>query len=232
MRRNLIAILAFASTLTAATPALADTESWNALEVRLPLAKPASLAPTSLRFATEVRYADRMDGLYQSFFRIGPIWDVHPNLSVAAHVTAAALQGAEAAFEQEHRLELEPSLRWRWGLAAFSDRNRLEYRWGSAGPRWRYRNQLWLNLAAADAQWIPFVWDEVLLDLSGTSPGGFTQNRASLGVGRMLGDTTRLNVSYVLRSRQTAASAWEHDHIALVSLLFTPDVPPLLGADE
>lgn len=227
MRRRTLLSLALAVALLPALPAKADTESWNWLEVRVPVSEGRGAMPNTLRLVTDFRYAERAGGLYQNFLRVGPIWDLHPHLFLAAHVTAMANRSGAGAYEQEHRLELEPNLRGRWGLVGYNDRNRLEYRWGSAGPRWRYRNQLWLNLAPADARWIPFVWDEVLFDLAGTPITGFTQNRASVGIGRMLSDSTRLNLGYVLRSRQTAASTWEHDHIALVNLFFAPAVPPI-----
>ena len=229
MRRLPLIPLVLACALLPGAPALADTESWNGFEVRLPLSEGRGLMPNTLRLATDVRYAGRAGGLYQNLLRVGPIWDLHPNLLMAAHVTAMANRSGAGAYEQEHRLDLEPSLRGRWGLVGVNDRNRLEVRLGTAAPRWRYRNQLWLNFAPADARWIPFVWDEVLIDLAGTSIMGFTQNRASVGIGRMLSDSTRLNLGYVLRSRQSAPSVWEHDQIALVNLLFTPAVPPLFG---
>ena len=188
--------------------------------------------PNSLRLATDFRYAGEAGGLYQSFLRVGPIWDLHPHLQLAAHATAIGLRRGAGAYGQEHRLELEPTLRGRWGHVAVNDRNRLEYRWGSAGPRWRYRNQFGLNFGPADARWIPFVWDEVLFDLSGTPTPGFSQNRAAIGIGRKLSDSTRLNLGYVLRSRQTVPSGWEHDHIAQVNVVFTPAVAPLWNPAE
>lgn len=231
LRRRHLAPLVLAFALIPAAPAGADTESWNWLEVRLPLSDGSYGLPQSLRLFTDLRYAGRAGGLYQTFFRVGPLWDLHPNLFLATHVTSAANRSGTGAFEQEHRLELEPNLRARFGALAVNDRNRLEYRWGTAGPRWRYRNQVWLNYAPAGASWIPFVWDEILFDLAGTSVTGFTQNRASVGLGRMLSDATRLNLGYVLRSRMTSASAWEHDHVALVNLAFAPSVPPLMRAE-
>jgi len=48
----------------------------------------------------------------------------------------------------------------------------------------------------------------------------------------MLSPSARLNLGYVLRSRQTSATAWDHDHIALVNLFYAPVIPPLLATGE
>ncbi|MNY12439.1 hypothetical protein D3C86_1455200 [compost metagenome] len=57
------------------------------------------------------------------------------------------------------------------------------------------------------------------MDLSGA---GFNQNRANLGVGRVLSDSMRLDVGYGYRSRLSSGGTWSHDHLALVSLFIAP----------
>ncbi|MBO9539108.1 DUF2490 domain-containing protein [bacterium] len=201
--------------------ARADVQSWNGIEVRLPLSTGEGPFPESLRFVTDARYG--AEGLDQLSFRLGPLWELSPHLMVGMHVSTFAAQETGGIFEQEHRLDLEPTLRLQWGAFTWSDRNRLEYRYHQSGnaskESWRYRNQLRLSYAPAGAQWLPYASDEVLVDLSGA---GLNQNRANLGVGRVLSDSMRLDIGYGYRSRLSSGGAWSHDHLGLVSLFIAP----------
>lgn len=229
MKRRLMLALALAAAWLPCSPAVADVESWNWFEARLPLSEGQYGLPNSLRVWTDTRFGGRYPGLGQQFLRLGPIWELHPNLFLATHLTTYADQVTPGTFEQEHRAEFEPNLRWRWGVLSFADRNRLEYRFGRpAGPRWRYRNLLRMNVQPAGATLYPYVANEVLVDLSGA---GFNQNRASLGLSRVLSDSVRLDVAYMLRSR-AAAGTWENDHVLNVYLLFQPSVAPLIPAAD
>ena len=227
-----VVVLALSAAFGPAAPARADVESWNWLEVRLPVSDGQHGLPHSLRLWTDARYGLRYSGLGQLFMRVGPIWELHPNLFLATHVTTYSDQAAPGVHDQEHRLELEPNLRGRLADLSWNDRNRLEYRWRPAGSRFRYRNQLRVSWQPDGATVFPYLWDEALIDLSGATMG-LTQNRAAAGVSFLNPDGTRLDVAYVFRSRADAALAWDHDHIALLSLYFQPRVAPLLpGAPD
>lgn len=225
-RRLTVAALALAS--LPATPALADVESWSWFEARVPISAGQHGLPNSLRVWSDTRFGGRYPGLGQQFLRVGPIWELHPNWFLATHLTTYADQVTPGAFEQEHRAEFEPNARWRWGDLSFADRNRLEYRFGRpSGPRWRYRNLLRVNLQPEGATLYPYVANEVLVDMSGA---GFNQNRAYVGISRMLSDSTRLDVAYLLRSRATAAGPWEQDHILNLYMYFQPTAAPWIPA--
>jgi len=199
--------------------ARADGEAWLWVEQRLPILGTGDALPrVSLRIFSDVRINGRSEGLAQAFLRVGPLFHVTPWLFVGAHGTLYADRLASGQFAQEARAELEPNLFGRVGPFTFNDRNRLEYRWRASGERWRYRNQLRVNYAPPGARWIPFVWNEILIDLSGD---GFQQNRAEVGLGRVLGDRNRIDVGYLLRSRHEAGQ-WHHDHILNVYLYLDP----------
>ena len=204
--------------LLSALPARADYEGWAWFEARVPIAEKGSAVPTSLRVNTDARYGLRYPGLGFLFFRTGPIWDLHEHLFIATHLTPGAVQSAEDVFTQEYRLELEPNFRWRNGALSFNDRNRVELRWIDGAPRFRYRNQLRAAWAPPGARWMPYVWDEILVDLAGE---WVNQNRAQIGIGYQATDSTRIDVGYMLRSRETP-SGWAHDHILNVVLFFQP----------
>lgn len=228
MRRGFLALAVWGGL---AAPAAADVESWNWLETRIPLSDGQHGLPHSLRTWTDARFGGRYPGLGALFLRVGPIWELHPNLFLATHVTSYGLQPAVGAFEQEYRAEFEPNLRGRWGDLVLGDRNRLELRWrpagAGAGTRWRYRNLARVNYQPAGARWIPFVWNEALIDLSGTY---YSENRAAVGLGHQFDNGVRVDAAYLLRSR-FSAGAWEQDHIANLVLFFAPGVAPMFPAE-
>jgi hypothetical protein len=214
-----------------AAPASADVESWSWIETRIPLSNGQHGLPHSLRTWTDARFGGRYTGMGALFLRVGPIWELHPNLFLAVHGTSYGLQPSPGVFEQEYRAEVEPNLRGRWGDWVLGDRNRMELRWrpsgASAGPRWRYRNLLRVNYQPLEARWIPFVWNEALIDLSGSL---YSENRAAAGVGYQFNNGVRVDLAYLLRSRLTAGS-WEQDHVANLALFFAPGVAPLFPAE-
>lgn len=229
MNRRRTTTLAVALALFApALPARAGVESWNGFDVRLPLSQGGGLVPGSLQLVTELRYGAQ--GIDQLSTRVGPLWELTPYLGLGAHVAAYAEQGAGRGFDQEMRLDLEPTFRLRLGAFSWTDRNRLEHRQrqvaGARRESWRYRNQLRLTYAPEGAAWRPYVSEEVVVDLSG---GGFNQNRANVGIGRVLSDATRLDVGYGLRSRLEDDGRWSHDHLALVSFSFAPRADAVLA---
>lgn len=208
--------------LAAAPAARADYETWLWLETRTPVVRaPRPAFPRiDLRTFTDFRLNGRSDGLAQSFFRAGPLFFLTDFLFVGVHGTIYADRLPSGAFDQEARFELEPNLFGRLGDLTFNDRNRFEVRWREIEVRYRYRNQLRVNYAPKGARWIPYAWDEVLVDLSGL---GLNQNRAQIGLGRMLTPTARLDVGLMLRSREEK-DGWAHDRVLNVALFL--DLPP------
>lgn len=222
MKRLFPALTALAA-FTFAPRASADYEAWSWIENRVPIlrAKTPTFPRIDLRTFADVRANLRSSGLAQSFLRVGPLFYLSNFLFVGVHGTLYADRLKNGSFDQEARLELEPNLFGRLSDFTWNDRNRFEARFRESGTRYRYRNQLRINYAPKGAKWIPFVWDEVLVDLSGL---GLNQNRANIGLGRMLSSHTRLDVSLMLRSREEA-QVWVHDRAVVVYLFL--DVPPM-----
>jgi hypothetical protein len=208
--------------LSLAPPARADGEAWLWFENRVPILRTDAPAAGRIdwRIFSDVRLNGRSDGLAQAFLRMGPLFYASSWLFIGTHGVIYSDRLANGTHDQEARIELEPNIFFRVGDFAFNDRNRGEYRWRDSGERYRYRNQLRISYAPKGARWIPYIWDEALIDLSGL---GFNQNRASAGLGRLLTDTIRLDVGYIFRSREERGD-WSHDHI--LNLYFYFDVPP------
>ena len=232
MHRVAPPLVALAAVLVS-PPARADFETWFWAEARVPVIhteKPA-FPRIDWRVFSDVRLNTRSGGLHQAFLRTGPLFYLTPWMFVGLHGTvygdrlgkpAGDLEAG--AMAQEVRAELEPNFFWRLGPFTFNDRNRVEYRWRTYETRYRYRNQLRVNYAPIGAKWIPFVWDEMLFDLSGQ---GFHQNRFDIGIGRMINDHTRLDVGFMARSRKDG-DLWVHDGV--LNLYVYIDPPPKKAA--
>lgn len=225
---RLLASLAALGVLAFAAPARADGEAWFWTENRIPIVTTTrpEFPRLDWRVISDFRFNQRSGGLHQAFFRTGPAFYPTNWLFIAVNGTVYADRQADGHFDQEARVELEPNLFGRLGAFTFNDRNRLEYRYRDTDERFRYRNQLRVNYAPRGARWLPYVWDEMLFDLSGL---GFNQNRAEIGVARMLTPSIRLDVGYMFRSRE-AQGDWTHDHI--LNLFFFFDVPPRQPAEQ
>src|SRR5690606_2769354 len=108
--------------------ARADHELWLWSEMRIPVATAEEFpVRTTFRLFNDTRFSGRRDGLHQVFLRFGPMFEVTPWLLLALNATVYADHLASGAFDEERRAELEPTVHWRWGDLAFTDRNRLEY---------------------------------------------------------------------------------------------------------
>ncbi|MBX3189179.1 MAG: DUF2490 domain-containing protein [Labilithrix sp.] len=217
-----LALLALMAALTAPRAARADGEAWFWIENRVPVVRTDTPAFPRLdwRVAADVRFAKRAGGIAQAFLRTGPLLYTTDWMFVGLHGVVYSDRLPTGAHDQEARVEVEPNFFGRVGDFTFNERNRLESRWRDSGHRWRYRKQLRVNYAPKGAKWIPFMWDEILVDLSGL---GVNQNRLEFGLARMLSDTTRLDVGYMIRSREDVVG-WAHDHI--LNLYLFIDVVP------
>lgn len=221
---RLLSALLFATMfLVLPRPALAQ-EVWTLYEVRVPLTEERSLVPNYFRILNDFRYGPGYPWIGQALLRIGPMWDVHPNLALAANFTSNVEQAEPGLFEQEFRGEVEPHLRWKLGDLSFNNRHRLELRQYPTDARWRYRTQLRLTWQRPEAVWAPYVSDEVFADLR---TGAWYRNRLTAGLSYLYSPNARTDIGYLLQS-ELAGSTWETKHVLLVSLSFNPKVTPIL----
>lgn len=223
--------LACALTLWPAA-ARADGEAWLWYEHRVALtgapANAGNVPRASLRLTSDTRFNGRSDGLAFQLVRVGPILHAAPWYFVAMHGAAVALRKPDGGFAQQFRWELDLNPHSRIGDFTWIDRNRFETVWTNGTPFYRYRNMLRVAYAPKGAGWIPFAWNEVFARFDSA---GLHENRAAVGVGRVLGPSMRLDVSYVLRSRD-AEPSWVHDHMLVVHVFLGIAPPAKLGAEH
>lgn len=217
-----VAVAVGAAALAAPAPARADTEAWLWVENRVPLARTPQpeAGRVDLRLFGDFRFNRRSEGLGVVIARMGPLFHLSEWLFVGTTGSFVSSRSADGAWNQQARLEIEPNFVFRIGDVTVADRNRGEYRIRD-GLRDVpvYRNMLRIAYAPSGARWVPYLFDEVLVDV--TKPQLF-ENRASLGLGRVVGGSTRVDLGYMFRSRRDPV--FVHDHA--VTLFFFFDVAP------
>lgn len=211
-------------------PAQAETryEFWAASEVQLTLSPETDpnlawhdVIPDRLRLYTEHQFFTDI-GLQQALYRVGPIWNLLPWLTYSMHLTSAVQPTSENQFNQEVRLEMEPTFRgaifpelipgFRW-----ANRHRFEYRMRSDRQFWRYRTRLVLNYHFPDTPLTTFASNEFHFELN---ERGFNQNRAMLGVGWQINDSTQLSLGYLNRM-VLSDGQWNPEHGLVLNLIYS-----------
>lgn len=200
-----------------ATPALADVESWNFFETRIPLIeKNENFPKTNLRVFSGALLNNRSQGVGSLLIRVGPLVDITPWLFTGFHGVLMADRTSAGDFIQESRGEIEPNFYGRLGDFTLLDRNRLEFRNRTTGNQLWYRNMARINYAPQGMPLSYFISNEVFIDLL---KGNLVQNRAIIGLGININKGLKLDTGYMLRSRYLPVSfSWEIDHILIMVL--------------
>ena len=223
-RRGVAWTLALASFVTPAV-ARADGEVWLWTEHQVRLHDGDAFVPrTNLGLTTNARFSGRGEGLDFALVRAGPAFAVAPWLTVAASGAAIGIRPGAGTFVQEYRGELDLVPHTKVGDFVLMDRNRFEYVWRQAGAFTRDRNMIRVAYAPKGASWIPFAF--VDLFIRPTRPH-LQETWSALGIGRVLGASARLDVAYMIRTRD--GSNGELDHVAWVTAFFGV-VEPTKGA--
>jgi hypothetical protein len=182
-------------------------ETWTSTEFQLnishepiPVLGWHDLIPDRFRVYSEVQVAHDI-GLQQLMLRMGPIWDFSPHFSLASHLTVTGFPGSERRFNQELRLELEPSFSGAFlPLLRWSNRHRLEYRMRPDQQFWRYRMRLGLSYQIPETPWTSFISNEThVISGNPTSVLTFNQNRTLLGIAYQLSPSSQISLSYLNR---------------------------------
>lgn len=203
-----------------AGPARADLESWDAVDLRIPLAHETPLSPARLNVFSVAQLAPRFDGgLGIMRFSVGPQWDLSPQFSfgLLGDVVYVGVPGGKST--QEYRLNFEPVVRGRFlPELAWVDRTRIEYRYFPNRSNWRARNLFRLNWSGLSDEWVPYLANEVFVEY----PQGFNQNRSMLGVRHVFDSSLQMDIGYMLRWRKASDETWSADHILMLFLFFAP----------
>lgn len=203
---------------------------------------PLGNSPWGLHLEVQTRRADLGEEWQQLLIRPGINYQISPTLSVSAgwayvstypygDYPVAARFPEQRAWEQiQHQFQFL-GLEW-------TQRLRLEQRWigemardAGAGDdfelaNWRYENRIRYLLRTnipltANGQTYLALWDEVFFNFGQNVSGNdFDQNRAFIGIGHKLTDTTRVEIGYMEQTlNRRGGSIREDNHTITVWLI-------------
>lgn len=113
-----LVLLSFALPVQAQLTPTPSFEFWGSSEFQMTLSPETDpnlawhdIIPDRFRIYTEHQFAHDL-GLQQTLWRMGPIWNLLPFLTVAMHITSSSFpSSSSSAFNQEVRFELEPTFK-------------------------------------------------------------------------------------------------------------------------
>lgn len=192
LRLLLLFIIAFAGTVSLVAQDDEDTQSWNDLQISIPVNKKVDW----LLFGT-LRFSRQLKNPSETRLGSGVNWKATKEFSVSPTYLYIETRNLAGQFRTEHRLSLRGVYKFPVKAFGLSHRSVYEYRIRSSGNTWRYRPSLTVekNLPKsfiADAKL--FVTEEVFY-VSTTRK--FSRNRFSIGVSKTLNPKLSLDVYYM-----------------------------------
>lgn len=195
-------------------------------------------SPLGVHLEVQNRRAEMGDEWQQLLIRPGLNYQISPSLSVSAgwaYVKTYRYGDYPAAHDFPEHRAWEQAVYTHTGLGLdWTHRLRLEQRWIGEMKEtdgdwdvanWRYENRIRYMLRTT----IPLtkskrtylaLWDEVFINFGENVKGNvFDQNRAFIGIGQKLTDTTRLEIGFMEQTLQRrGGNIWENNHTASVWL--------------
>lgn len=189
-----------------------------------------------LHLESQFRRADYGEHWQQLLLRTGLNYQISPSISLSAgYAHVQTYPYGDILIPQdfpENRLYEQIAYTQKALGLEWSHRLRLEQRRiGEVSAangdlqNWRYENRVRYMLRTAmplsgDKKWYLAVWDELFFNF-GTNVlrNYFDQNRAFIGVGRHLNDTTRLEIGFMEQTVQRrGGNVWENNHTVTIWL--------------
>ena len=232
MKKLLLSLLS----LTMATSALADQSESNNLWLNYVGDHPLGDGPWGIHLESQFRRADFGEDWQQLLLRAGINYTVNPSLSLTAgyaFVESYPFGDIPIAHEfPENRIWEQALITHKQFGLDWTHRFRLEQRYigevdADSGDvnNWRYENRFRYMLRTSiplskDKKWYLPVWDEVFFNFGdNVSKNYFDQNRAFIGIGRQLTESTKLEIGFMEQTVQRrGGSVWENNHTITVWL--------------
>jgi|688.fasta_scaffold127891_2 hypothetical protein len=241
MKSTASLITAAALSLTAAAHAASVFDSNGNLWVNYVGDHPLGKTPWGIHLEAQVRRADFGGDWQQLLIRPGINYTLNPNVTFSAgyaRVTTYPYGDYPAADDfPENRLWEQVAITQKGFGLEWTHRLRLEQRFiGELGPadrsgdrpvaNWRYENRIRYLLRtsiplSSDRRWYIPIWDEVFFNFGdNVSRNYFDQNRAFIGIGRKLSDSSRVEVGFMEQTLQRRGGhIWENNHTVAVWFL-------------
>ena len=168
-----------------------DTQSWNEVELSLPLNE-----QVDLEFYGQLRVGRNLSHLVDERAGIGFSFKPNKYLTFEPSYRYIAAQPVAGRSTREHRLSFEATVSVPVRGFTLSDRNQLDRRLRSSGNTTQYRNRLQVEhpVTLGGTQFKVFVADEVFYD---SRERAWIRNRFSVGVSRKFSERYTGEIYYL-----------------------------------
>lgn len=177
------------------TPAEAgdDRQFWNTLVLHHALNK-----KLESHLAMHSRELDDISTLGVYYAAPGILYTLTEHLVFGLNYKFQRLK-AKSVWTNEHRIEIQPIVKWNWDRLKFSLRNRLEYRNVEGVVEWRLRERFRFKRAVnwGGFKFAPFISDEFFYSFK---TDGLSQNRIMVGASKNLTRQFGLDIFYMYKS--------------------------------
>ncbi len=184
---------------TAAANDDADLQSWNDVQLTIPLNKKVDFTT-----AVTMRLGKNISRLNDGRFAVGLSLKPLSSLAVQPFYWLVRARRSNGLFGTEHRLNLRAIYKFPVKSIGISHRSWFEYRIRSTGNTWRYRPSITVEKAIPNSivsGLKAFVTEEPFYD---SATGRFSRNRFSVGVNKILSKKLSLDLFYLRQDDSVA----------------------------
>lgn len=169
-----------------------DTQSWNDIQLSIPVHKKVDLVLT-----TTHRFGEDLSRYNEGRIGAGVSIKFHDRFSMAAGYNYIESRNTAGSFRTEHRYHVNGSYKFPLKKFGLSHRSQLEYRVRASGNSWRYRPSLTLEKALPErflSKTKVFITEEPFYV---STTGKFSRNRISAGIKKTVNDHFSLDIYYL-----------------------------------
>jgi hypothetical protein len=227
--KSLLTALSLAIACTAAAVTVDNENLWLNYVGDHPLGS----GPWGLHLEAQMRLSEYGDDWQQYLLRPGVNYQISPHLmaTVGYAYVKTYPYGELPSLDSfpEDRIWEQLAYTHTWAGIDWTHRLRLEQRYiGELSPdgrggydvdNYRYENRIRYMLRAqvplsSDKKWYAAIWDEVFFNFGSNVVGNdFDQNRAFIGIGRKVSDSTKIELGFLEQTLlKRGGENWENNH--------------------
>lgn len=190
-----LAVMLTISTAAAQTPGFqdeADIQSWNDVQLTVPLTKQFDFVTTAT-----MRFGKNVTRLNDARYQIGFTYKPNDSVSITPLFWYIQARNTAGRFRVEHRLNLRAAYKFPTKGFGLSHRSIFEYRIRGTGNTWRYRPSLTFDKDIPD-RIIPkaklYITEEPFYDSAASK---FSRNRVTVGITKTLSKQLSLDLYFM-----------------------------------
>ncbi len=182
----------FANTITAQSTDDEDLQSWNDVQLTIPVSKKIDVF-----LQTTLRLGQNITSVSEGRVGAGAVFKIGKSVSFSPSYTYIEARNTAGVFHNEHRYSLRGTYKFPTKKFGLSHRSIYEYRVRASGNTWRYRPSLTFekDLPEKFLKKAKFFITEEPFYVSTTRK--FSRNRLSVGVSKVINKNLTLDVYYL-----------------------------------